>query len=171
MKLFNLAFISLCLVFVDAFVVPRVTSCRPLAPSTDYTVLNAVSTDATLDAKAVKLELLGLIGTQGYEEPILADPDTKEPLTVVASGLFSRGTRPQRQRIDLQSKSNKFRGSSDTYLNLLEAVVDISPDTETKGNRDFLSLAARSFVPFIPPPLRSPLAAAGFPIGADYGTA
>lgn len=170
MKLSGLAFISLCLVFGDAFQVPRATSCRQIAPSTSVRL--AVSAAATLDIKAVKLELLELIGTQGYEEPILADPDTKEPLTVVKSGFLTGGTRSRGQRIDLQSKSNKFRGTSDTYLNLLEPVVVSRPDTETKGNLDLLfSQAARRIVPFIPPPLRSPLAAAGFPVGEDYGKA
>ena len=169
MKLsFALLTTSLCLARTLAFQAqPAATGKRHYAASNP---LQAVSVDA--EAMTQKQKLLGLIGKQESLESVLADPDTKEPLRVATSGVILGGAAgSQRKTFNLQSTSNTFQGTSDTYLDLLEPVLpsitSTNEDSNASGNT-FLTQAARRLVPLIPPPLRAPLSSAGFPIGDDY---
>jgi len=132
-----------------------------------------------------KQALLGLIGA-GRDaasaakavDSVLADPITKEPLTVVRNGgsavIFgdsTTGTSSSGSRVTLRSSPDSgaaYSGRTDTYYNLLDAEDsndDSTDDDGTTGSNSNLSELASDFVaavtPLIPPPLRFALKATG----------
>lgn len=117
-----------------------------------------------------KKKLLGIIGKKGYLETVLADPDTKEPLQVVTSGVWIGGEPgSQKTKFELTTGNKTYAGTSDTFLNLLEAVKIADDENNNKPKQNALAReTAKRLLPLIPPPLRSPLAMAGFPVGDDY---
>ncbi|CAB9506968.1 Uncharacterized methyltransferase At1g78140, chloroplastic [Seminavis robusta] len=153
-----------CLAGTNAFQMP------PSSRQNHVSLQAATTSEPTAisdEAKAAKEELLQLLGTRGFQDPVLADPDTKEPIRVVTSGIIMGGN-GQRKKIDLQSSTNNYRGSSDTFFNLLEAVQSADNADSDSSRSGLVAEAAKRLIPFIPPPLRSPLATAGFPVGEDY---
>ncbi|GAX18569.1 hypothetical protein FisN_10Hh230 [Fistulifera solaris] len=99
--------------------------------------------------QAEKSKLLDLLQATPKEDPVLADPLTKEPLTISTSSPFLGGSRYSRQTYTLQSPSNTYRGTSSTFLDLLQ------PASEEKSAE---SSFFKTVVPLIPPPLRSAMA-------------
>lgn len=104
--------------------------------------------------QAEKNKLLDLLHASPRQDPVLADPLTKEPLTISADSAFLGA----RQTFLLQSPSNTYKGTSDTFLNLLQ------PAGEKKPVSPFQAVV----VPLIPPPLRSAMATAGLNVGDEY---
>lgn len=176
MKLsFALLTTSLCLARTVAFQPPAATGKRHYATAIPPRAVAIDGEAKTNEAMTQKQKLLGLIGKQESIESVLADPDTKEPLRIAKSGVILGGAAgSQRTKFNLQSTSNTFQGTSDTYLDLLEPVLPSTSSTKSMNENSnasgntFLTQAARRLVPLIPPPLRAPLSSAGFPIGEDY---
>jgi hypothetical protein len=111
------------------------------------------------------LELLGRT-REGRVDPVLADPETKEPLLVSVPGTLLGGEISPRVKYTLKSSTNTYSGSSDTFLNLLQP-SEMAEKTELSDSQVFMNQAVKSLTPFIPPPLRSALATA---TGADMGS-
>lgn len=103
-----------------------------------------------------KKKLFELLGTQSIQDPVLADPITKEPIEIETPGLLL-GDGPNRLQYQIRSPSNKFTGSSDTFLNLLEPVNEESEEKNT-ASISALDVVFKQALPYIPPPLRGPLA-------------
>jgi len=105
-----------------------------------------------------KKKLLDLLGAKEYRDPVLADPETKEPIQIEIPGTLLGGDSARRKSVvfKIRSASNSFRGSSDTFINLLEPVGADSVDDEDSTSR--LAGILRQAVPYIPPALRGPIA-------------
>ena len=122
MKISSVALIA-CICLAEAFQQPTTVGSSNQHNNKNETFLKAVSIDQDAKKSDPKQALLGLIGDREYIDPVLADPDTKEPLRVATSGVFLGGQAgPRRAKFNLQSTSSTFQGTSDTFLNLLEAV-------------------------------------------------
>ncbi|KAG7352240.1 methyltransferase type 11 domain containing protein [Nitzschia inconspicua] len=125
-------------------------------------VLGAESTASTDSTKAdalktQKRKLLELIGPRTYKDPVLADPITKEGVEISASkpALGSSNTPVPFQ---IRSPSNTFRGSSDTYLDLLEPVEESNKkDNSSSSSSSPFSAFLQQAIPYIPPNLRGRL--------------
>jgi len=155
--------------FSDAFVQPLFHPARGVRSSSSGSASQlrvSIADKAALEVEKKKLfDLLRV--TDPTEDPVLADPYTKEPLTVetktnaLGSDIVGRGV-----KYVLKSTNNTFSGSSDTFINLLEPVkmVNSSDDTSTQTQKSFAS----NLLPFIPPPLRSSLRTAGLPLDEEF---
>jgi ubiquinone/menaquinone biosynthesis C-methylase UbiE len=113
----------------------------------------ALSTTSSGNNK-IKEELLGLIGgRKQVVDPVLADPATKERLRTSSTGPWIAGKRSG--KIVLESSTNQYEGSPDTFINLLEP---IPPDNKNNDVSARLQQQVfRQIAPLIPPPLRSTL--------------
>lgn len=110
---------------------------------------------ATLGENQIaKKRLLELIGKQSATDPVLADPITKEPIEIATPGVLLGGERRRNIKYTIQSPSNKFEGTSDTFLNLLEPVSEESASSTTNLQTAVLKQA----LPYVPAPLRGPFA-------------
>ena len=96
---------------------------------------------------AQKKKLLSLIGPKTFKDPVLADPITKEGVQITSSNSAS---------FKIKSSTSTYKGSADTYLDLLEPVPDVATSTDNDAS-SMLKAAMRQFVPAVPPPLRGPL--------------
>jgi len=138
--------------------------------------LDATATDVDNEKKLQerKKELLTLLlGSEGSSknnengivDPVLCDPVTKEQISVVARGnnvvLGGQESNNKGITFELTSPSNKYSGSSDTFLNLLTPVDEDANDNNDNDNSNFLQRATRQLAPLIPPQLRSVLSVAG----------
>jgi ubiquinone/menaquinone biosynthesis C-methylase UbiE len=126
----------------------------------------SVADKAALEVEKKKLfELLRL--TDPKEDPVLADPLSKQPLYVVTetnvlgSNIAGRGV-----KYLLKSSSNTFTGSSDSFINLLEPVKN--DGFGNKNTETTTKTLATSLLPLVPPPLRSSLRALGLPVGEEF---
>lgn len=128
------------------------------------------NTNKETELSLQKKKLFGLLRTKPVEDPVLADPITKEGITIQSKAIML-GDQPSRKvKYQIKSASNTFSGSSDSFLNLLE------PENEnSRSDGDDTSAAVtateaiiRNLTPFIPPPLRSAFATAGLPMGKEY---
>ena len=155
------------LMSVDAFIPPWSTSFRGMARQLLLSPLRiSVADKAALDVEKKKLlKLLRL--TDPKEDPVLADPFTKEPLYVVTetnvlgSNIVGGGV-----KYFLKSSNNTFSGSSDSFIDLLEPVKN-----DMFGNitaETTLKTLATSLLPLVPPPLRSSLRALGLPFDEEF---
>jgi ubiquinone/menaquinone biosynthesis C-methylase UbiE len=122
-----------------------------------------------------KLRLLSLLRILPTEDPVLCDPITKEGLVITSQssgpwlGTDDDGFGRRRTAYRLRSPSHTYEGASDTFLNLLEPVDEGgSSEGAATTPRDLVDRVVRTAAPFVPPPLRSALATAGLPVGADY---
>jgi SAM-dependent methyltransferase len=102
--------------------------------------------------QAEKNKLLDLLQASPKEDPVLADPLTKEPLTISTTSPFLGGSRYTRQTFILQSASHTYSGKSDTFLDLLQPAGE-----EKSAESSFF----KTVVPLIPPPLRSAMVSVG----------
>lgn len=107
-----------------------------------------------------KRKLFELIGQLSVADSVLADPITKEPVEIVTQGvLLGDDGRRSRIQYKITSPSNTFEGSSDTYINLLEPVKDKKDDGDSNSSSQSpFAEIFRQALPYIPPPLRAPLA-------------
>lgn len=151
----------------DAFVRPGSMSFREVArPSLPLPLRISVANKAALEVEKKKLfELLRLKAPK--EDPVLADPFTKQPLSVVTetnvlgSNIASKGVKYR-----LTSSSNTFTGSSDSFINLLEPMTNDGVGKKT--NETTTKTLATTLLPLVPPPLRSSLRALGLPVGEEF---
>lgn len=109
---------------------------------------------------AGKEELLALLGGKGRVDPVLADPITKEPIHISFQGPLLGDTR---SGLDIRSSTNRYAGSSSTYINLLNPIQEDSSSPQKLSLQQNL---VRQLTPFLPPPLRSALAFTG--VDSDY---
>ena len=138
-----------CLCFspsICAFLVPKPFALASTRPATkrDSSHLSSSNGEA-------KRRLLGLIGKQGYIDSVLSDPETKEPLRVVTSGLMMGGDE-SRTKLLLQSTTNSYKGSSNSFIDLLEP-FEKSGNSAAKEN-SAASQVVKTLASFIPSPLR-----------------
>jgi len=144
-----------------------------------------VETDETMDElelkrRLQKAALFGLIGTKpsSSEDPsieinadaVLADPVTKEPLTITTTGTILGGqSSTSGVRVELSSSQNKYSGSTDSYFNLLRSgtttgeTTKPTEDGEKDENADegnTQNEILNSLRVFIPPQLRPVLSRA-----------
>jgi SAM-dependent methyltransferase len=95
-----------------------------------------------------KKKLLSLLGPKTYKDPVLADPITKEGIQITSNGGTS---------YKIQSPTSTYKGSAETYLDLLEPIPDgTSSDVgaSSSSSSPLLKVVMRQAVPFIPPNLR-----------------
>ena len=173
----------------------RMSAVSRFSTATDSPSERATSNYLTEESirREQKRALLGLIGAGNTAvdaakavDPVLADPITKEPLTIVRSGgsavMFgdSSGTSSSGIRVTLRSASDDsdvvYSGRTDTYYNLLEPAANSNDDSTSTdvdygiGTNNNLSEFASDFVaavtPLVPPPLRFALKATG--LADDY---
>lgn len=129
-----------------------------------------------LERQKQKKALLGLLNPEPKVDPVLADPNTKEPVVLSAkSGTYFGSYKGQTARqikyeLKAPDSRDKFEGSSQTYYNLLEPVKEENTGDKT-AREALLEVArdqfARNLVPIVPPPLRSAMATIGLDVGAD----
>lgn len=121
-----------------------------------------------------KKKLLGIIRPRAepVEDPVLADPLTKESLQIAVatpSPTILGGVQARRKGVKyvIKSATNEYEGSSDRFLNLLEpVVVNDQQNAKDISSSNFTDALLRSATPLIPPPLRAAFASAG--IGSEY---
>ena len=143
--------LPLTLVFAALFEVQTVHSFVPTGSS------SRLNKSAIYDAPAIqskneellaqKKKLLSLIGPKTFNDPVLADPITKEGVRITSSNT---------KTFEIKSPSSKYTGSADSYLNLLEPVSDTPSSSDTDAS-SLLKSAMRQFVPAVPPPFRGQL--------------
>ena len=129
-----------CALFLNVQLVYSLSS-----PSTK-SVSNDVANDISRREEQKK-KLMSLIGPKTFNDPVLADPLTKEDIQITSTNSAS---------FDIRSPSSTYRGSAETYLNLLEPVSDV-PSSDNGDASSLFKSAMRQFVPAVPPPLRGPL--------------
>ena len=123
--------------------------------------------------------LLGILNPEPTTDTVLADPVTKEAVVLkpTVGTLFAtssgRQTRPISYTLQAENSTTVYKGSSNTFLNLLEPVSeqDETSDSLSESNsqeRQRRQEFWKNLVPLIPPPLRSPLATAGILVADDY---
>jgi SAM-dependent methyltransferase len=117
--------------------------------------LDAVAASSDVAADLVKPALQSLFEKQEAIDPVLADPISKEALRVrrlaprgVWIGGGSSRSPPVTYELYVPSIDRIYRGSSDTYLNLLEPYEDSNSTAQTKDESFRLSL-------LLPPPLQA----------------
>jgi len=130
------------------------------------TLVEDVAEDAlkerkVLERKRLKQALLGRLGrsNEAYD-PVLADPKTKELLSISLKGPIIHGGSPL-SGLSLTLRSSEgsdrvFEGRTNTYLNLLDPVVS-TPFVEEKTTLSF-SLILSSLLTVTPHPIRSIIA-------------
>lgn len=112
----------------------------------------------TSDALAIEKEkLFKLIGKKSSTDSVLADPITKEAIQISATGVVIGGDSRRSVQYKVQSPSNKFRGSSNTFIDLLEPVAETGSASITTSTSLFNDLLRRA-APYVPVPLRQPIA-------------
>ena len=142
-----------------------------------------VTEDAEMRRLKLKADLFGLIGSKpvnqnaGYEDPVLADPKTKESLKIRTIGpLIGGESRGQSIKVLLKSSENTYQGRSDTYYDLLgeSSLESATMRSESKDEKEdnpsstTVTDLVNSFRVFIPPPVRNVLATTGVLPGDDY---
>ncbi len=147
MRVSNLGFLSI-MVGVEGFVARHLLSSRSL-------LVHEASTKAeSEELQLQKKKLFELLGKQSTKDLVLADPITKENIEIISSGVLL-GDGPNRIQYQISSPSNKFKGSSDTFINLLEPLEENDDSNASQSPLDGLMKQA---LPYVPPPLRGPLA-------------
>merc|ERR1719223_2576333 len=123
--------------------------------------------DMAMKRKLQKQALFGLLGNRkessenagGNVDPVLADPVTKAPVTITASGPVLGGQASTSGiKVSLTSGDNEYIGRTNTYYNLLSFEPEDVND-ESNETSEFLNQLRA----FVPPPLRGIL-----PNGGDY---
>lgn len=139
------------------------------ADAVDTTEPHTSSTESNEEKRRqAKAALFRLIGDEkdssssNQEDPVLADPVTKEGLKIITTGtvLGGQGTSNGR-KVSLVSSENVYSGRSNTYFNLLRAEDTDESKDETAEANNALTSALSSLQVFIPPPLRPVLSVSG----------
>jgi SAM-dependent methyltransferase len=143
--------VLLCLVFLEG---RSVCSFIGTTGSTNSFSLRSTMTDNDLikeeELMKQKKKLMSLIGPKTYKDPVLADPITKEGIQITSNGGTS---------YKIQSPTSTYKGSAETYLDLLEPVLDDTSSnngasSSSSSSSPLLKAVMRQAVPFIPPNLR-----------------
>jgi ubiquinone/menaquinone biosynthesis C-methylase UbiE len=122
--------------------------------------------------KKALLELIGAPSSSSSssssktKDPVLADPITKEPLEITVPGVRIGGNIPRSSSsimYKIQSSTNSYKGSTDTYIDLLEPVTkkdtnNSNDDDPKNNNNQFVENVMKQALPFIPFSLRSSFA-------------
>lgn len=117
--------------------------------STKWAIYDAATDESKKEELLIqKRKLLSLIGPKTFNDPVLADPITKEGVQITSSNSAS---------FDIKSPSSTYAGSAESYLNLLEPVSDAPEPATNADASSLLKSAMRQFVPAVPPPLRGPV--------------
>jgi len=121
-----------------------------------------------------KRELFGLIGTKApnqstnneVRDQTLADPVTKEPLMITTDGPILGGQSSTGVKVSLQSSTNTYSGSTNTYYNLLSSAADDESDdsSEDQSSTDIIN----SLKSLVPGPIVAALSSAGILSDDDY---
>ena len=130
---------------------------RTIAPAQSQRTPSLQSTPTsttTSDLAEEKKKLFDLLGTKSIQDSVLADPLTKEAIEISAPGVLLGGEKRRSVRYDIKSPSNKFGGSSDTFIDLLKP-IDEKPADQDKDTP--VTNAIRQALPLVPIPLRGPL--------------
>ena len=127
-----------------------------------------------------KAKLFGLLGKSPPAtkavDPVLADPDTKEPIQISPKGTMFGGEKSG-MKYEIKSSTNEYEGSSQTFINLLEPKKepkeattedDTSSSSSSDTTSDIAGFVQRQLSPFVPPPLRTALSVAGVTLADDY---
>jgi hypothetical protein len=115
------------------------------------------STATSDELKAQKKKLFELIGKSTSKDSVLADPYTKEAVQISVPGVLMGGEgRKKNLQYSIQSPTNKYAGSSDTFLDLLQPVID-STTTKADDDETPVTNALRRALPLVPIFLRGPL--------------
>jgi ubiquinone/menaquinone biosynthesis C-methylase UbiE len=146
-------------------------------------ISSPVISDEETKRQLAKKQLFGLIGTKplretaGYADPILADPTTKEALTISTAGTLVGGQSSTRSsmKVLLKSADSTFQGRSSTYFDLLsDSSLENKEKEEEERERERMdgsdsasSSASRrlpdalnSLLVFVPPQLRGAFSSA-----------
>jgi len=146
-------------------------------------ISSPVISDEETKRQLAKKQLFGLIGTKplretaGYADPILADPTTKEALTISTAGTLVGGQSSTRSsmKVLLKSADSTFQGRSSTYFDLLsDSSLENKEKEEEERERermdgsDSASSSASRRLPdalnslhvFVPPQLRGAFSSA-----------
>lgn len=144
----------------DAFVVDSSPSKNTPSSSSISSLAAATTSSNTEKSKELALqkkklfELLGNNERTNTIDSVLVDPITKESLQIESPGVLL-GDGPSRINYKISSPSNKFQGSSDTFINLLEPVRE---DKSTSSSSSPLDGIMKQALPYVPPPLRGAVA-------------
>lgn len=188
--------ISSCNAFVPAARPKKFITNKKHASSTIAKASNAMTEDSLAEnisspvisdeetkRQLAKKQLFGLIGTKplretaGYADPILADPTTKEALTISTAGTLVGGQSSTRSsmKVLLKSADSTFQGRSSTYFDLLsDSSLENKEKEEEERERERMdgsdsasSSASRrlpdalnSLLVFVPPQLRGAFSSA-----------
>jgi len=141
--------VLICLVFLEG---RSVCSFIGNTGSTTSSSLRSTMADYDLMKKEElmkqKKKLLSLLGPKTYKDPVLADPITKEGIQITSNGGTS---------YKIQSPTATYKGSAETYLDLLEPVPESTSSdngASSSSSSPLLKAVMRQAVPFIPPNLR-----------------
>ena len=172
MKCYSAAVVALLSQSVSAFVAPAAPSStgtvRFSATLTEDVAEDSIKDKKELERQRLKQALFGKIGGRMSDDKdlaydaILADPETKESLSMALKGPILGGGAP-RSGISLTMRSSidsdrVFEGRTNTYINLLEPASDASSDLSESEDDEKTSVSKSpllsSLLTFTPPPLR-----------------
>lgn len=119
-----------------------------------------------IQQKKMLFELLGMKGAPTLVDSVLVDPITKESIQIESPGVLlgdSPSSTASSSKYKIRSPSNEFEGSSNTFINLLEPIAkgkkdDIETENSESSSSQLVNGLFKQALPFIPPPLRGPLA-------------
>lgn len=108
---------------------------------------------ATKEREKQKEALMGLFGSKKGRtvDPVLACPESKEPLSINSRGTILMNDISTGVPVTLESSDKKYKGRTNTYYNLLEPEDDNNDDL---GKTDNTNSFLKNLQVFIPPPLR-----------------
>jgi hypothetical protein len=116
------------------------------------------STATSDELKAQKEKLFQLIGKSTSKDPVLADPITKEAVQISVPGVLMGGEGSKKNvQYSIQSSTNKYAGSSDTFLDLLQPVIESTTTTKSDDDETPVTNVLRRALPLVPIFLRGPL--------------
>lgn len=121
-----------------------------------------LSAQANDELAIQKERLFKLLGTQPVTDSVLADPITKEAIQISAApGVLLGGDAGRGVKYTVTSPSNKFKGSSDSFIDLLQPATNDDDETSSGSSSSSsspLNEIWKQAQPYIPVPLRAPLA-------------
>ena len=150
-----------------AFVAPTTSApgCQPNnAPVLSSATLDEVETSPVVDSQEekrqrIKRDLLGRLGEKTFADPVLVDPDTKEPLLLSSKGpLLGDSKAGVAVTLESESGSTSYGGRSNTYYDLLQPVAAAEEVAEAEKTSVSRAPILSSLLSFAPPPLRGVLA-------------
>ena len=150
-----------CLLPCDAFMRSYGTS-----HASSSSQLQLIAAKALLkDEKKKLFELLRVADPK--EDLVLADPFTKQPLTIrTQTNILGSNIAGSGVKYVLKSTNNTFTGSSDSFIDLLEPLKN--DNFGNKISETTTRTLAKSLLPLVPPPFRESLGVIGLPMGEEF---